>query len=75
MASISINQSAIYYKTFQIPVITHDTGMMHIAAAFQMKIIHGVWRNPVPDLGCAPYFPNPENKIIQVENLSCRPCQ
>ena len=54
-------------------LITHDTGFMHIAAAFQMKI-YSVFGGTHPDLGFTPYLPNSENKIIQVENLSCRPC-
>ena len=46
---------------------------MHIAAAFQKKIFT-VFGGTHPDLGFSPYLPNSENKIIQVENLSCRPC-
>ncbi|MBT5354655.1 MAG: glycosyltransferase family 9 protein [Flavobacteriales bacterium] len=68
----SINQSAHIMKHAKY-LITHDTGFMHIAAAFQMKI-YSVFGGTHPDLGFTPYLPNPENKIIQVENLSCRPC-
>lgn len=54
-------------------VITHDTGMMHIAAAFKKNII-SVWGNTVPEFGMYPYMPGKESKIVEVQNLSCRPC-
>lgn len=57
-------------------VITHDTGMMHIAAAFQKKIL-SIWGNTVPALGMAPYYgtANPDqNTSFEVEGLPCRPC-
>ena len=56
-------------------VITHDTGMMHIAAAFQKEII-SIWGNTIPEFGMTPYYADgiDRNTIIQVENLSCRPC-
>lgn len=54
-------------------VITSDTGLMHVAAAFHKKII-SVWGNTVPEFGMPPYQPDPENKILQVNGLGCRPC-
>lgn len=69
-----IGQSASLIKQAQV-VITHDTGLMHIAAAFRKKII-SVWGNTVPEFGMYPYLPansNPFN-IIEVKNLKCRPC-
>ncbi len=57
-------------------VITHDTGMMHIAAAFQQKIL-SIWGNTIPALGMAPYYgnANPDrNTSFEVEGLPCRPC-
>ncbi|MCB0518336.1 MAG: glycosyltransferase family 9 protein [Saprospiraceae bacterium] len=56
-------------------VITHDTGMMHIAAAFQKEIL-SIWGNTVPALGMWPYYGNGSNrnKTFEVQNLSCRPC-
>jgi heptosyltransferase-2 len=54
-------------------VITHDTGMMHIAAAFN-KSIYSVWGNTVPEFGMFPYLSNKDSKMIEVQNLSCRPC-
>ena len=47
--------------------------MMHIAAALNKKIV-SVWGNTDPVFGMSPYKPNPENKIIEVQGLNCRPC-
>lgn len=54
-------------------MITHDTGMMHIASAFKKKII-SVWGNTVPDFGMYPYLPGEGSRIVEVKGLSCRPC-
>ncbi|MCD6565267.1 MAG: glycosyltransferase family 9 protein [Bacteroidales bacterium] len=68
----NINQSASIVKQSKV-VISHDTGLMHIAAAFGKKII-SIWGNTVPEFGMYPYQPDPDSRIIQVENLKCRPC-
>ncbi len=73
--SYNINQSASIISQAD-KVITGDTGLMHIAAAFNKEII-SLWGNTVPDFGMYPYLPKgDENKslIMQVEGLSCRPC-
>jgi heptosyltransferase-2 len=70
--SFSLNQSASLVRQSQC-VITHDTGLMHIAAAFKKKII-SVWGNTVPEFGMYPYLPGENSVIVQVENLKCRPC-
>lgn len=54
-------------------IITHDTGLMHIAAAFKKRIV-SVWGNTVPELGMYPYQAHPQSKIVEVKGLSCRPC-
>jgi ADP-heptose:LPS heptosyltransferase len=56
-------------------VITHDTGLMHIAAAFKKEII-SVWGSTVPEFGMTPYYGKfgIRNSEFAVENLSCRPC-
>ncbi len=56
-------------------VLTADTGMMHIAAAFQKKIII-LWGNTVPQFGMYPYYGDQPNKahFFSVPELSCRPC-
>lgn len=70
----NINQSAAIIRLAD-KVITHDTGLMHIAAAFHREI-HSLWGNTVPAFGMAPYLPSGEGKscIYEVEGLSCRPC-
>ncbi len=70
-----INESAAVIKHAH-HVITHDTGMMHIAAAFRKKII-SIWGNTIPEFGMSPYLPSTLHSnsiIVEVKNLSCRPC-
>lgn len=69
-----INQSAALIKMAML-VLTNDTGMMHIAAAFRKKII-SFWGNTDPRFGMTPYLPNDANSSIlfEVTGLSCRPC-
>ncbi len=67
----SLSQSASLVQQAQA-VITHDTGLMHIAAAFGKKII-SVWGSTVPQFGMTPYLPNKASKIIEAD-VKCRPC-
>lgn len=69
---LSIRQSALVMRD-SAWVISHDTGMMHIAAALGKKVA-SVWGNTVPAFGMYPYKPHPDSKIFEVEGLSCRPC-
>lgn len=71
---ITLGESAAIVKNAQT-VITHDTGLMHIAAAFNKPII-SIWGNTVPEFGMTPYLPQNKNlsKIMEVKNLPCRPC-
>lgn len=70
----SLNESADLIKKSTL-VITHDTGLMHIAAALKKPVI-SVWGNTVPAFGMTPYYGN--FKVLEtkfeVENLPCRPC-
>ena len=68
----NLNQSASLVKQAN-KILTHDTGLMHIASAFQKEII-SIWGNTIPEFGMYPYLPNKNSKIIEVKNLSCRPC-
>ncbi|MGQ0828722.1 MAG: glycosyltransferase family 9 protein [Bacteroidota bacterium] len=68
----NLNQSASLIKQAN-KIISHDTGLMHIAAAFKKEII-SVWGNTVPDFGFSPYLPDSKSKIVEVKNLPCRPC-
>lgn len=70
----NLNESADLVRRSKL-IITHDTGLMHIAAAFRKPII-SVWGNTVPGFGMAPYYglaTQPEN-MMEVKGLSCRPC-
>ncbi len=68
----NINQSASIVRQSRL-VITHDTGLMHIAAAFKKKIL-SVWGHTIPEFGMYPYLPDPESRIFETKGLSCRPC-
>jgi lipopolysaccharide heptosyltransferase II len=68
----NLNQSASLVKQAKW-IISHDTGLMHIAAAFHKRII-SVWGNTVPDFGFSPYGAGDNSKIVEVKGLSCRPC-
>jgi ADP-heptose:LPS heptosyltransferase len=70
----NLNQSAWLVQQAKL-IITNDTGLMHIAAAFNKKII-SVWGNTVPELGMYPYLPQhrQNSAIFEVKGLSCRPC-
>lgn len=52
-------------------VVSHDTGLMHIAAAFRKDII-SVWGNTIPEFGMYPF--RTKYKVLEVKGLSCRPC-
>lgn len=69
---LSLHQSASVIQQAH-KVITHDTGMMHIAAAFHKTII-SIWGNTIPAFGMSPYLPSAQNAIIEAQTLSCRPC-
>lgn len=66
-----LDQSAFLIKMSE-KVISHDTGLMHIAAAFNKPIL-SVWGNTVPEFGMFPYKAK-NSYIYEVNELSCRPC-
>lgn len=72
----SINESADLVRRAKL-LISHDTGLMHIAAAFRKPVI-SVWGNTVPEFGMYPYYGAKEKKelfdIMEVRPLRCRPC-
>ncbi|HXD93198.1 MAG TPA: glycosyltransferase family 9 protein [Bacteroidia bacterium] len=68
----NINQSASIIQQAD-KVITSDTGLMHIASAFK-KDVFSIWGNTIPEFGMYPYLPGKNSKILEVKNLSCRPC-
>lgn len=76
----NLNQSASLLNQ-AMHVYSHDTGMMHIAAALK-KDVYSIWGNTIPAFGMYPYFGHDRNleaqrrdgKILEVLNLPCRPC-
>nr|WP_262906170.1 glycosyltransferase family 9 protein [Hymenobacter terricola] len=66
----SLHQSASLLRQAAF-VVSHDTGLMHIAAAFS-KQIFSVWGNTVPEFGMYPY--RTEYQTLEVKGLNCRPC-
>lgn len=69
---LRINQSASLVKNARL-VISNDTGLMHIAAAYHKKIL-SIWGNTAPELGMSPYMPGKGSEILEVKGLPCRPC-
>jgi ADP-heptose:LPS heptosyltransferase len=75
----TLNESASLVRNARL-IISHDTGLMHIAAAFKKPIL-SVWGNTVPAFGMTPYYgdrflqhnPRPFD-VFEVNGLSCRPC-
>lgn len=71
----SLNESAVLISAAML-VITNDTGLMHIAAAYRKSVI-SIWGNTVPALGMYPFLPTEvahRSAIIEMENVRCRPC-
>lgn len=70
----TLNESALLIRSATI-IISPDTGLMHIAAAFQKPLI-SVWGNTIPAFGMYPYMPGKERNsfISEVKGLKCRPC-
>ena len=67
---LNLNQSASIIQKAEV-VYTHDTGMMHVAAALKKKVI-SIWGNTVPAFGMYPY--QTEYEVIENKELNCRPC-
>jgi len=74
VAKCSLLESAAIVK-YATVVLTGDTGLMHIAAAFHRPIV-SVWGNTVPEFGMYPYYPKgiDLHTLMEVKGLSCRPC-
>lgn len=71
---LRLHQSASVVEQAAV-VVTHDTGLMHVAAAFARPII-SIWGNTVPEFGMYPYNPQgafPAHRS-EVQDLPCRPC-
>ena len=74
VGKINLEQSASIVKNAK-SVLTNDTGLMHIAAAFHKNVV-SVWGNTVPELGMYPYLPKEKEKchIVECKDVKCRPC-
>lgn len=71
----NINQSASLIRQ-SVAVLTNDTGLMHVAAAFKKPVV-SVWGNTIPAFGMTPFLPEEfksNSLIAEVKGLSCRPC-
>lgn len=66
----SLGQSASLLQQAKV-VFSHDTALMHIAAAFTKKV-YSLWGNTTPRLGMYPY--KTSYVVLEVKGLSCRPC-
>lgn len=72
---LSLDQSAAVVKSSK-SVLTHDTGMMHIAAALRVPV-KVIWGNTVPEFGFSPFYPvnyKEGYQNFEVKDLKCRPC-
>lgn len=75
-----LNESAELVKNALV-IVSNDTGLMHIAAAYQKPII-SLWGNTSPEMGMFPYYGYnnlkeriaPQSVIIENKTLSCHPC-
>lgn len=67
----SIAQSASFIQQASM-VITHDSSMMHVAAALKHPKLFTIWGSTHPGLGFTPYH----TPFTAIENtaLACRPC-
>ena len=74
VGKINLEQSASIVKNAK-SVLTNDTGLMHIAAAFHKNVV-SVWGNTVPELGMYPYLTKEKEKchIVECKDVKCRPC-
>lgn len=66
----NLNQSASLVKKSS-HVFTHDTGLMHIAAAFK-KEVFSIWGNTIPEFGMYPY--RTKFTVFENKKIDCRPC-
>lgn len=66
----NINQTASIIKKSKY-VFTHDSGLMHIAAALK-KEVFTIWGNTIPLFGMYPY--KTKFTIFENNQIGCRPC-
>lgn len=62
-----LHQSASLVRQASV-ILTHDTGLMHIAAAFRKRVI-SLWGGTVPELGMYPYRPGEGSRMLGVKHF------
>jgi ADP-heptose:LPS heptosyltransferase len=75
-----LNESAELVRYARV-IISNDTGLMHVAAAFQKPVI-SFWGNTSPAMGMFPYYGynnlkdriSPQSVIMENKALGCHPC-
>jgi len=67
---LSLLQSAELIRR-SIVLVSNDTAPMHIAVAMRTPVV-AIFGSTVPKFGFYPY--GEKDRIVQVENLYCRPC-
>ena len=76
----NLNESAELVNHARV-IVSNDTGLMHVAAAFQKPVI-SLWGNTSPEMGMFPYYGYNNLKdriaaqsvIMEIKELSCHPC-
>lgn len=76
----NLNESADLVRWSKM-IISNDTGLMHVAAAFKKPIV-SLWGNTTPEMGMFPYYGYnnmssrvaPESLLLERKGLGCRPC-
>jgi ADP-heptose:LPS heptosyltransferase len=76
----NLNESAELVKIARV-IVSNDTGLMHVAAAYQKPIV-SLWGNTSPDMGMFPYYGYnnlkeriaPQSIIVENKALGCHPC-
>jgi ADP-heptose:LPS heptosyltransferase len=76
----NITESAELVKISRL-VVSNDTGLMHIAAAYNKPVI-SLWGNTAPEMGMFPYYGfnnlkervSQQSVIIENKKLGCHPC-
>ncbi|WP_075426299.1 lipopolysaccharide heptosyltransferase II [Candidatus Kryptonium thompsonii] len=67
---LSLLQSAELLRR-SILLVSNDSAPMHIAVAMRTPVV-AIFGSTIPEFGFYPY--GEKDKIVQVENLYCRPC-
>lgn len=76
----NLNESAHLVQRARV-VVSNDTGLMHVAAAFGKPVI-SLWGNTSPDMGMFPYYGgnnlkarvDPRSVLMENRKLYCHPC-